>query len=55
MLENEQGTEHLTKAIDAETKFGVRSKKFKVRREHSVIDEDWDVSPITKKLIGNLQ
>ncbi len=51
MLENEQGKEQLTKAIEAETKFGVGAK-FKVRREHSVIDEDWDVSPITKKLKG---
>lgn len=51
MLENEQGKEQLTKAIEAETKFGVGAK-FKVRREHSVIDEDWDVSPITKKLQG---
>lgn len=49
MLENEQGVEQLTKAIEVETKFGVGAK-FKVRREHSVIDKDWDVSHITKKL-----
>jgi len=51
MLENEQGMEQLKKAIETETKFGVGAK-FKMRREHSVIDEDWDVSPITKKLKG---
>ena len=51
MLENEQGMEQLKKAIETETKFGVGAK-FKDRREHSVIDEDWDVSPITKKLKG---
>jgi tRNA-splicing ligase RtcB len=51
MLENESGMEQLTKAIETETKFGVGAK-FKDRREHSVIDEDWDVSPITKKLKG---
>ena len=43
MLENEQGMEQ-SKAIETETKFGVGAK-FKMRREHSVIDEDWDVSP----------
>ncbi len=47
MLENESGMEQLTKAIETETKFGVGAK-FKDRREHSVVDEDWDVSPITK-------
>lgn len=51
MLENEKGMQQLTKAIETETKFGVGAK-FKMRREHSVIDEDWDVSPITKKLKG---
>ena len=51
MLENEKGMQQLTNAIESETKFGVGGK-FKVRREHSVIDEDWDVSPVTQKLKG---
>lgn len=37
----------LVKAIETETRFGVGAK-FQRRREHSVLDADWTVSPITK-------
>ena len=40
--------EQLTRAIAAETRFGVGSA-FKDRRRHDVLDEDWSVSPVTQK------
>src|SRR6266487_6359204 len=40
--------ERLTRAIEAETRFGVGAT-FKQRREHEVLDADWSVSPITKQ------
>ena len=38
----------LTRAIEAETRFGVGAS-FKERRAHDVLDADWSVSPITKQ------
>src|SRR5690242_7755370 len=40
--------DRLTRAIEAETRFGVGAS-FKNRRQHEVLDADWDVSPITKQ------
>jgi tRNA-splicing ligase RtcB (3'-phosphate/5'-hydroxy nucleic acid ligase) len=44
----EQKQERLTRAIEAETRFGVGST-FKQRREHTVLDADWSVSGVTKQ------
>jgi tRNA-splicing ligase RtcB len=46
--ELERHPERLTRAIEAETRFGVGAS-FKNRRQHEVLDADWDVSPITKQ------
>jgi tRNA-splicing ligase RtcB len=40
--------DRLANIIEAETRFGVGAS-FKQRRDHEVMDEDWDVSPITKR------
>ena len=40
--------DRLTRAIEAETRFGVGAT-FKNRRQHEVLDADWDVSPVTKQ------
>ena len=39
--------ERLTKAIEAETRFGVGAS-FSRRREHEVMDANWSISPVTK-------
>jgi len=44
----EQKQDRLTRAIEAETRFGVGAN-FKQRRAHEVLDADWSVSPITKQ------
>jgi tRNA-splicing ligase RtcB len=44
----EQKQDRLTRAIEAETRFGVGAN-FKTRRAHEVLDADWSVSPITKQ------
>lgn len=44
----EQKQDRLTRAIEAETRFGVGAN-FKERRAHGVLDADWSVSPITKQ------
>src|SRR5215471_10791036 len=44
----EQKQDRLTRAIEAETRFGVGAA-FKSRREHAVMDEDWSVSPVTNQ------
>jgi tRNA-splicing ligase RtcB len=44
----EQRQERLTRAIEAETRFGVGAS-FKNRREHEVMDADWSVSGVTKQ------
>src|SRR5215831_13194813 len=46
--ELERHPERLTRAIEAETRFGVGAT-FKNRRQHEVLDADWEVSPITKQ------
>ena len=46
--ELERHPERLTRAIEAETRFGVGAT-FKNRRRHEVMDADWDVSPVTKQ------
>lgn len=43
-----QKQERLTRAIEAETRFGVGAA-FKSRRHHDVIDADWSCSPITRQ------
>lgn len=43
-LEHKQ--DRLTRAIEAETRFGVGAN-FKQRRAHDVLDADWSISPIT--------
>ena len=47
-LDTGKGLERLTKAIAAETRFGVGSA-FRDRRQHDVLDEDWSVSPVTRQ------
>src|SRR5712672_2825013 len=44
--ELERHQNRLTRAIEAETRFGVGAN-FKNRRQHEVLDADWSVSPIT--------
>ncbi len=44
----EQKQDRLTRAIEAETRFGIGAN-FKERRAHDVLDADWSVSPITKQ------
>jgi tRNA-splicing ligase RtcB len=46
--ELERHPERLTRAIEAETRFGIGSS-FKNRRKHEVMDADWDASPVTKQ------
>jgi len=38
----------LIRAIEAETRFGIGAE-FKHRRTHAVMDEDWSISPVTKR------
>lgn len=42
----EQRQDRLTRAIEAETRFGVGAS-FRERRAHDVMDADWSVSPVT--------
>src|SRR5438876_2988587 len=44
----ERHQDRLTRAIEAETRFGVGAN-FKNRRQHEVLDADWSVSPVTKQ------
>src|SRR3989454_1715109 len=48
MRDLERHQDRLTRAIEAETRFGVGAS-FKNRRQHEVMDADWDVSPVTKQ------
>ena len=41
--------DQLTRAIHAETRFGIGAS-FKKKRQHVVMDEDWEVSPVTRHL-----
>ena len=45
----EHNLDSLRKAIEDETRFGVGST-FKNRRQHNVLDADWNISPVTKQL-----
>ena len=40
--------DRLANVIESETRFGVGAR-FKQRRDHEVMDEDWSVSPITQR------
>src|SRR5258706_13855900 len=44
----ERHQDRLTRAIEAETRFGVGAT-FKNRRQHEGLDVDWSVSPLTKQ------
>src|SRR5437899_7924031 len=44
----ERNQARLTRAIEAETRFGIGAN-FKQRRQHEVLDADWSVSPVTKQ------
>jgi tRNA-splicing ligase RtcB len=44
----ERKQDRLTRAIEAETRFGVGAN-FQQRRAHDVLDADWSVSPVTKR------
>jgi tRNA-splicing ligase RtcB len=44
----ERKQDRLTRAIEAETRFGVGAN-FQQRRAHDVLDADWSVSPVTKQ------
>jgi len=46
--ELERHQDRLTRAIEAETRFGVGAS-FKNRRQHEVLDADWNVSPVTQQ------
>jgi len=39
----------LRKALEVETRFGIGAA-FRDRRQHDVLDEDWSISPVTKRL-----
>ena len=41
--------DRLANIIESETRFGIGSS-FKQRRHHDVMDEDWSVSPVTRRL-----
>lgn len=45
-IRGEEG--HLRNVLDDETRFGIGAS-FKRKRDHSVLDGDWSVSPITQK------
>lgn len=42
--------DRLKKAIESETRFGVGAEFTRKRREHAVMDEDWNFSPVVKAL-----
>jgi tRNA-splicing ligase RtcB len=48
LRELERHQDRLTRAIEAETRFGVGAT-FKNRRQHEVLDADWNLSPVTKQ------
>ncbi len=41
--------DRLRKVLERETRFGIGSS-FRDRREHDVLDDDWTVSPVTRRL-----
>jgi len=48
MRDLERHQDRLTRAIEAETRFGIGAQ-FKHRRQHEVLDANWSVSPVTKQ------
>src|SRR6266566_8145306 len=48
MRDLERKQDRLTRAIEAETRFGIGAN-FKQRREHDVMDADWSVSGVTNQ------
>src|SRR5215471_3172634 len=48
MRDLERHQDRLTRAIEAETRFGIGAN-FKHRRTHEVLDADWSVSPVTQQ------
>src|SRR5438477_2385330 len=44
----ERHQDRLTRAVEAETRFGVGAN-FQHRRKHEVLDADWSVSPVTQQ------
>ena len=44
----EQKQDRLTRAIEAETRFGIGAA-FQHRRQHEVLDADWTISPVTRQ------
>lgn len=48
-LDSEAGRERLTDAIESQTRFGTGAT-FQKRRQHEVMDRDWDVTGITRTL-----
>jgi tRNA-splicing ligase RtcB len=44
----ERNRQPLAQALETETRFGV-GVEFKQRRQHPVLDEDWNVSPVTRR------
>jgi tRNA-splicing ligase RtcB (3'-phosphate/5'-hydroxy nucleic acid ligase) len=48
LAELERRQDRLTRALEAETRFGV-GVSFKQRRHHEVMDQDWSVSPVTSQ------
>jgi len=45
--EIQRNPERLSRAIEAETRFGIGAS-FRARREHDVMDDDWNISPVTR-------
>ncbi len=41
--------DRLRKALERETRFGIGSSFSRQRRQHGVLDEDWSVSPVTRR------
>jgi len=48
-LEKKHTRDQLASAIEDQTSFGIGAE-FPRRREHAVMDMDWDVSPVTRRL-----
>lgn len=48
LRELERHVDRLTRAIEAETRFGVGAT-FKQRRQHEVLEADWGLSPVTRQ------
>lgn len=46
----EDDADRLIKAIETETRFGIGAEFKGKRREHDVMDKDWNVTPITRHL-----